>query len=129
LRDTRGRTPSTTSRRRCFARRYSSAHRIVGAVPQRHRPVERRPPLPSPFIARRRDLGLAARPVRGVARKSHLQCVLCPPRYTLTVDDPKNGFGLIVFLVVALVGGLLLASARAAAAEAKRRAAETEVLL
>lgn len=52
-----------------------------------------------------------------------------PPRYTFTVEDPKNAFALVVFLIVALVGGLLLVSARAAAAEAKRRAAETEVLL
>ncbi len=50
-----------------------------------------------------------------------------PPRYTFTVEDPKNAFALVVFLIVALVGGLLLASARAAAAEAKRRASETGV--
>ena len=52
-----------------------------------------------------------------------------PPRYTLTVEDPKNAFALVVFLIVSLIGGFLLASARAAAAEARLRAAETEVLL
>lgn len=52
-----------------------------------------------------------------------------PPRYTFTVEDPKIAFALVVFLIVALIGGVLLASARAAAAEARRRAAETEVLL
>ena len=51
------------------------------------------------------------------------------PLHQFTVQDPQNVFGLVVFLVVSVVGGSLLSSARVAAAEARRREAETQVLL
>jgi two-component system sensor histidine kinase KdpD len=51
------------------------------------------------------------------------------PLHRFTVQDPQNAFGLVVFLVVSVVGGTLLSSARAAAVEARMRAAETQVLL
>ena len=51
------------------------------------------------------------------------------PIHTLTVQEPENVVALIVFLVVSVVGGSLLTSARASAAEARRRQAETEILL
>ncbi len=51
------------------------------------------------------------------------------PLHRFTVESPANVFGLAIFLLVSAVGGSLLASARAAAAEARVRAAETEVLL
>ncbi|MDP9238698.1 MAG: ATP-binding protein [Chloroflexota bacterium] len=51
------------------------------------------------------------------------------PLHKFTVQDPANYVALIVFLIVSAVGGALLASARSAAEEARRRAAETEVLI
>lgn len=52
-----------------------------------------------------------------------------PPLHTLTVQDPENVIALLIFLVVAMVGGMLLSSARHSAAESQRRQAETQVLL
>ena len=52
-----------------------------------------------------------------------------PPLHKLTVSDPHNVFGLLVFLVVSIVGGSLLSRARAAAELANRRQAETEIVL
>ncbi|MBI2723549.1 MAG: DUF4118 domain-containing protein [Chloroflexi bacterium] len=51
------------------------------------------------------------------------------PLHTLTVREPANYVALVVFLIVSVVGGTLLSSARAATEEARRRAAETEVLI
>jgi two-component system, OmpR family, sensor histidine kinase KdpD len=51
------------------------------------------------------------------------------PLHTFTVSDPKNIVALSIFLIVSIVGGALLSAARQAAAEAKRRQAETEVAL
>ncbi len=52
-----------------------------------------------------------------------------PPLHTLTVQDTSNIVGLLVFLVVAMIGGALLSSARKSAADSRRRQAETQVLL
>lgn len=51
------------------------------------------------------------------------------PLHTLNVQAPSNVFALVVFLIVSVVGGALLTSARSAAAIARLRRAETEVLL
>jgi two-component system sensor histidine kinase KdpD len=51
------------------------------------------------------------------------------PLYTFTVAAVRNVAGLFIFLVVSTVGGTLLSAARRAAAEARRRHAETEVAL
>jgi two-component system sensor histidine kinase KdpD len=51
------------------------------------------------------------------------------PHYTIEVDEPRNAVALLVFLVVSIVGSTLLSSARRAAAESRRRQAETEVAL
>ncbi len=51
------------------------------------------------------------------------------PLHHFAVQDPQNVFGLVVFLVVSVVGGTLLSNARVAAEEARRREAETQVLL
>jgi two-component system sensor histidine kinase KdpD len=51
------------------------------------------------------------------------------PLHEFTVQDPQNVFALLVFLIVSVVGGSLLSNARAAATDARRRAAETQVLL
>jgi K+-sensing histidine kinase KdpD len=45
------------------------------------------------------------------------------------VQDTSNIVGLLVFLVVAMIGGALLSSARRSAADSRRRQAETQVLL
>ena len=52
-----------------------------------------------------------------------------PPLHTFTVHHPANVFALFLFLLVSVVGGSLLSIARAAARQARRRQAETEVLL
>jgi two-component system sensor histidine kinase KdpD len=52
-----------------------------------------------------------------------------PPLHTLTVREPENAVGLVVFLIVSMVGGSLLTATRSAASEATRRQAETQVLL
>jgi two-component system sensor histidine kinase KdpD len=52
-----------------------------------------------------------------------------PPLHTFTVADPQNVFGLLVFLLVSVVGGSLLSRARGAADLARRRQAETEIIL
>jgi two-component system sensor histidine kinase KdpD len=52
-----------------------------------------------------------------------------PPLHRFTVQDASNVVALVVFLIVSVIGGSLLSSARAAAAEARRSAAETRVLL
>jgi two-component system sensor histidine kinase KdpD len=51
------------------------------------------------------------------------------PLRTFDVADFRNIVALFVFLVVSVVGGTLLSTARQAAAEAKRRQAETEIAL
>ncbi len=51
------------------------------------------------------------------------------PLHTFAVSDPENVVALVVFLIVATVAGSLLSAARSAAAEARRRQAETEVAL
>ncbi|TMC62913.1 MAG: DUF4118 domain-containing protein, partial [Chloroflexi bacterium] len=50
------------------------------------------------------------------------------PRLTLVVADPQEWLSLLLFLVVAVVIGRLTALQRARAAEAERRARETEAL-
>ena len=52
-----------------------------------------------------------------------------PPLHTFTVQDGRNIVALLIFLVVAMLGGRLLASAQQALAESRRRQAETQVLL
>jgi two-component system sensor histidine kinase KdpD len=51
------------------------------------------------------------------------------PLHQFTVQEPRNIVALFIFLVVSLVGGTLLSVARQAAAEARRRQAETEIAL
>jgi two-component system sensor histidine kinase KdpD len=51
------------------------------------------------------------------------------PLHTFTVQEPENVVALVVFLIVSVVGGSLLTSARQAAAIARLRQEETEVLL
>jgi len=51
------------------------------------------------------------------------------PLHTFTVHEPAQIGALVVFLVVSVVGGSLLSRARAAATMARRREAETAVLL
>ncbi len=51
------------------------------------------------------------------------------PLHELRVENAANAFGLVVFLLVSVVAGSLLSTARTAAAEARQRAAETQVLL
>jgi two-component system sensor histidine kinase KdpD len=51
------------------------------------------------------------------------------PLHTLTVQDTANAIALVLFVAVAMVGGSLLSVAHRAAAEARRRQAETQVLL
>jgi two-component system sensor histidine kinase KdpD len=64
-----------------------------------------------------------------VAANLALNFFFVEPLHTLAVQDPRNAFGLLVFLLVSVIGGSLLSNARAAAADARRRAAETQVLL
>ena len=52
-----------------------------------------------------------------------------PPLHRFTVHHPANAFALLLFLLVSVVGASLLSMARAAATQARRRQAETEVLL
>jgi two-component system sensor histidine kinase KdpD len=52
-----------------------------------------------------------------------------PPLHTLTVQDTSNIVALLIFLLVAMVGGSLLSSAQSAVAESRRRQAQTQVLL
>ncbi|HZP26349.1 MAG TPA: ATP-binding protein [Dehalococcoidia bacterium] len=51
------------------------------------------------------------------------------PLFQFTVQQPRNVVALVVFLIVSVIGGTLLASAREAAAQARRRQAEAEVAL
>ncbi len=50
------------------------------------------------------------------------------PLYTLIVADPRDLLDLVVFLVVAVVGGQLAAQAQRQAADARQRAFEQEIL-
>ena len=52
-----------------------------------------------------------------------------PPIHRFTVEAPSNIIALVVFLLVSVIGGSLLSRAQLAAAEARRSAAETAVLL
>jgi two-component system sensor histidine kinase KdpD len=72
-----------------------------------------------------REVGLFAAVVANLA----LNFFFVEPLHRFTVQDPQNIFALLVFLVVSVVGGTLLSNARAAAADARRRGAETQVLL
>lgn len=51
------------------------------------------------------------------------------PRHRFAIDEWADVLGLFVFLGVSIVGGTLLASARAAAAQAQRRQEDLEILL
>ena len=51
------------------------------------------------------------------------------PLFAFTVHEANNGVALVVFLGVSVVGGTLLSRAQEAAGIARRRQAETEVLL
>jgi two-component system sensor histidine kinase KdpD len=51
------------------------------------------------------------------------------PLHRFQVAGLRNLFGLLIFLIVSLVASSLLSAAREAAAQAKRRQAETDVLL
>ena len=72
-----------------------------------------------------REVGLFAAVTTNLA----LNFFFVEPLHRLTVQDPQNVLGLVVFLGVSVVGSSLLASARAAAARARRREAETHVIL
>jgi two-component system sensor histidine kinase KdpD len=52
-----------------------------------------------------------------------------PPLHTFTVNQLQHVGALVVFLGVSIIGGSLLSRARAAAEDARRRQAETAVLL
>ncbi|HEX5480763.1 MAG TPA: ATP-binding protein [Dehalococcoidia bacterium] len=71
------------------------------------------------------QVGLFAAVVTNLA----LNFFFVAPLHRLTVQDASNVVALVVFLIVSVIGGSLLSSARAAAAEAHRSAAETTVLL
>src|SRR5207248_307559 len=51
------------------------------------------------------------------------------PLHKFSIQEPVDYFALIVFLIVSVVGGSLLSSARSAAEDGRRQAAETEVLI
>ncbi|MDE3094763.1 MAG: DUF4118 domain-containing protein [Chloroflexota bacterium] len=72
-----------------------------------------------------REVGLFAAVLANLA----LNFFFVPPLHRFTVAAPANVFALSVFLVVSVVGSSLLSSARQAADEARRREAETQVLL
>ncbi|MHB8377349.1 MAG: sensor histidine kinase [Dehalococcoidia bacterium] len=72
-----------------------------------------------------REVGLFAAVLANLA----LNFFFVPPLYRFTVQAPANVVALGVFLVVSVVGSSLLSSARRAADEARRREAETQVLL
>ena len=69
-------------------------------------------------------------PAVGVSVASFLvyDFLFTTPRLTLVVADPQEWLSLLLFLVVAVVIGRLTALQRARAAEAERRARETEAL-
>ncbi len=71
------------------------------------------------------QVGLFAAVVANLA----LNFFFVPPLHEFTVQSPTNVVALIVFLLVSAIGGSLLGAARAAAAQAEQRAAETRVLL
>jgi two-component system sensor histidine kinase KdpD len=64
-----------------------------------------------------------------VATNLCLNFFFIEPHYTLTVADAKNVVALVIFLVVSVVGGTLLTTAKQAAADSRKRQAETEVAL
>jgi two-component system sensor histidine kinase KdpD len=70
-------------------------------------------------------IGLFAAVVTNLA----LNFFFVPPLHTLSVHEPENAVGLLVFLGVSMVGGSLLTATRSAASDAERRQAETQVLL
>jgi two-component system sensor histidine kinase KdpD len=70
-------------------------------------------------------VGFAAAVVTNLA----LNFFFVDPLHTFTVQHPENIGALMVFLIVSVVGGSLLSRARAAARSARRREAETAVLL
>jgi two-component system sensor histidine kinase KdpD len=72
-----------------------------------------------------RDVGLYTAVLTNLA----LNFFFIEPVYEFTVQEPRNLAGLVIFLIVSVVGGALLSTARQAAAEARRRQAEAEVAL
>ncbi len=72
-----------------------------------------------------RVVGLFAAVVTNVA----LNFFFVPPVHTFNVADARNVAALAIFMLVSAIGSSLLATAREAASEARRRQAETEVLL
>jgi two-component system sensor histidine kinase KdpD len=72
-----------------------------------------------------RGVGIFAALVTNLA----LNFFFVEPLHRLTVQDPQNIAALLLFLVVSLVGSSLLVSARTAAERARRKEAETHVLL
>jgi len=58
-----------------------------------------------------------------------LNAFFIEPFYHLAVEELRNVVALVVFLIVSVVGGSLLSLARASAAEARRREAETAASL
>ncbi|MEX2246724.1 MAG: ATP-binding protein [Dehalococcoidia bacterium] len=73
--------------------------------------------------------GWAIGAVAAVVTNLTLNFFFIEPLHTLSVRHPENVIGLAVFLVVSAVAGSLLTTARAAADEARRRAAEARVVL
>lgn len=72
-----------------------------------------------------REVGLFAAVVSNLA----LNFFFVEPLHTLTVQSPENVLALFVFLGVSIIGSQLLATARASTETARRREAETQVLL
>ncbi len=72
-----------------------------------------------------REVGIFAAVTSNLA----LNFFFVEPLHTLTVQSPENVLALFVFLGVSIIGSSLLAAARASAEEARRREAETQVLL
>ena len=72
-----------------------------------------------------RNVGLFAAVITNIA----LNFFFVEPLHRLAVQDPRNIFALLVFLVVSIIGSSLLAAARDAAERAKRGQAHSEVTL
>jgi two-component system sensor histidine kinase KdpD len=72
-----------------------------------------------------REVGIYSAVITNLA----LNFFFVDPLYKFTVAEPRNIVALLIFLLVSIVASALLSAAKHAAAEAKRRQAETEVAL
>lgn len=73
--------------------------------------------------------GLLAGAFAAVVTNLALNFFFIEPLHAFTVRHPQNVIGLVIFLIVSVVGGSLLSAEREAAGRARRREAETQVLL